>query len=309
MRNHFLRASGVPSSSSGSFSRGFYGGSSTSKLYSVTETSDYSGTGQYLGVSHSSDPTITEDITWIMESDNFQSFFSSYYRAHKVQEVILADELTAASVPSGAKFNKLSQYIWGSVATTGKIPRGVRWSMYHRDSSDTSAPYDVKDGGTATVLYQDNATTEFPPLVGISGSSNMSIANGSMGELIEVSAGGGNDTSITPASFFQWDGSSDIIVEIATKQTASGYQSNSGCAFTKHRDFLGGGSYRNDSDTSAYDNDADSNSSALHPYAIKTSGSADYSNWTNFSNWAVNTNNYSYSNTVLIQSLKLDYTT
>tara|TARA_R100001443_G_scaffold22255_2_gene34462 strand:- start:244 stop:1167 length:924 start_codon:yes stop_codon:yes gene_type:complete len=307
MRDHFLRASGVPSSGgSGSFERGFFGGSSTSKTYGVLTSTSYNTSQKYLGVSHSSDPTVTEDITWTLDSGNFQSFFNSYYKATKKQEVVLAAELTAASVPSGAKFNKLSQYIWGEVAATGKIPRGVRWRMYHRDPSDTTPEYAVKDGGTPTILYQDNATTEFAPLTSLD-SNNMGFANGRQGELVEVSAGGGNDTSVTPSSFFQWDGSSDIIIEIATKQTASGYQSNSGAVFVKNRMFLTGGMRRSDSDASAYDFTADQNSTALDPYLINSA--TNYSNWTNLSNFNINTGNIGYNDSGIIQALKLDYTT
>ena len=307
MRNHFLRASGVPSSG-GSFERGFYGGSSTSKLYPVLTDTDYNTSQKFLGVSHTTDPTITEDITWTLQAGNFQTFFNSYYRAHKKQDVILAAELTAASVPSGAKFNKFSQYIWGNIAPTGNIPRGVRWSMYHRDPDDSTREYDVLSGETATVLYQDNATTEFPPLVSISGSSNMNFDSGKIGELIEVSAGGGNDTSITPSSYFQWNGTNDIVIEIATKQTASGYTTSSGKCFMKYRDFICGGMYRSDSDASAYDNAASSLSTAQYPY-VKSSSST-YSQWTDFSNnWSINSGTIGYTDAYHIQALKLDYTT
>jgi len=214
--------------------------------------------------------------------------------------------LTAASVPSGAKFNKLSQYIWGEVAPTGKIPRGVRWRMYHRDPSDTTPEYAVKDGGTPTILYQDNATTEFAPLTSLD-SNNMGFANGRQGELVEVSAGGGNDTSVTPASFFQWDGSSDIIIEIATKQTASGYQTNSGAVFVKNRMFLTGRMRRSDSDASAYDFTATNTSTSLIPY-LKNS-STNYTGWTNLSAYTINTGNIGSSDHELVQALKLDYTT
>tara|TARA_R100001463_G_scaffold3097_1_gene12701 strand:- start:782 stop:1723 length:942 start_codon:yes stop_codon:yes gene_type:complete len=313
MRNHFLRASGSENAAStggsGSFERGFFGGSSTSKLYPVLTSTSYNTSQKYLGVSHTSDPTITEDITWTLQAGNFQTFFNSYYRAHKKQDVILAAELTAASVPSGAKFNKLSQYIWGTVAPTGKIPRGVRWSMYHRNPSDTTRAYDILSGETATVLYQDNTTTEFPPLVSISGSSNMSFASGSIGELIEISAGGGNDTGITPSSYFTWNGTNDIIIEIATTQTSSSYQSDSAKTFVKYRDFLCGGMYRSDSDSTAYDNNASSTSTTQYPYVKQTSGSSDYSNWTNFSNWTINTGTSGWADDKHIQALKLDYTT
>jgi hypothetical protein len=317
MRNHNLRAALASASgdggggSSGSFSRGFYGGSSTSKLYPVLTDTDYNTSNKFLGVSHTTDPTITEDITWTLQGGDFQTFFNSYYRAHKKQDVILAAELTAASVPSGAKFNKLSQYIWGNIAPTGNIPRGVRWSMYHRDPNDSTREYDVLSGETATVLYQDNATTEFPPLVSVIGSSDMNFASGKIGELIEVSAGGGNDTSITPSSYFQWNGTNDIVIEIATKQTSSSYTSSSGKCFLKYRDFLCGGMYRSDSDASAYDNNASSTSSSQYPY-VQYIGSSTYSNWTNFSassNWSVNSGNSGYSDASHIQALKLDYTT
>ena len=312
MRNHFLRASGSENaeSSGGSFERGFFGGSSTSRPYALQETGDYSyTTGHFLGKSHSSDPTIDEDLTWTLYKEyNYQSFFNSYYRAHKRHDVVLAEELTDAGVPSGAKFNKLSQYIWGSIAPTGKIPRGVRWQMFHTTDTGIYTNFTPKSGETATLLYQDTTTTEFPPLTSLDSDKN-NATDGDVGNLVEISAGGGNDTGVSPSSYFEWNGTDDVVIEIATTQTSSGYQSYSANVFVKFREFMTGGQYHSDSDASAYDNDADSTSYEVYPYFVKTSGIYNYNTWTTLSNWSVNTSNNSHSENRTIQSLKLDYTT
>lgn len=340
MRSHKLRASLASASGgvSGSFSRGFYGGSSYIPYHPNTQSSNGSSYNSHMFTPSAVDAstTVTDPITWAMPWLNTQTWFMSYYRSHKQQDLVSAAELTAQSVPSGAKFNKFSNYIWGQVASTGKIPRGLRLRIFH--TTDTGNHYTPISGETATILYQDTTTTEFPPLKSLadqvvtligSGSSNSystvsnmqlktkttfagsaSTASG-QGELIEISGNGGNDSSVTKAASFTWNGTNNICVEIASTQTASSYQARSSLTFLKLREFLNAKTYKSDSDTSAYENVTTANLGSAY-YAVNYDNSAigtSITEWLNLSNWS----NYpSFGNSPRssgVLSLKLDYTT
>tara|TARA_Y100001937_G_scaffold19355_1_gene26672 strand:- start:603 stop:1652 length:1050 start_codon:yes stop_codon:yes gene_type:complete len=349
MRAHNLRASLAGTSggsSSNSFSRGMWGGGS----YTIARPQQYDGSWQgnsyyfYAGTNLSTSTSPSEELTWNMPVANQQTFFCSYYRANKVKSIIDAAELTDQNVPSGAKFNKFSSYIWGKVAPTGKIPRGLRLRLYHVDTQVSGTTrYPPKTGETPTIVYQDTGTTEFPPLKSLADdvvalsaannnqtyttTSNMRLAgytimngtatsnsdgNGS-GELIEINFGGGNDTSVTKASEFTWNGSDNICVEIATKQTASSYESNTGVSFSKHKDSsLGWDDRFSRSDSSASHYDANTNSGYTRNRRIMklTAGTPTIARWIDideYENAYSNDHSANVSNSTL--SLKLNYTT
>ena len=281
MRDHFLRASGVPSSggSGGSFSRGFYGGAGTS----------LENSGAFFIPGTWSSTTKEEANAWILRWSTDKTMWSLYYNSFLYQTVITEKELTDASVPSGAKFNKFSTYVWGRVGMSStNVPKGVRWNMFHTTDTYTTsnAPgYAVKSGENRTLLYQDQASTYFPPFatansnraggdttiesMQLKGYTTYDGANSSSsgtGLLAEMNAGGGDDSGVSPSSFFTWDGSSDVVVEIST--TKASYTTYMWLGLSKHRPWKQDTMYRNDSR-----DDCHYGSTAWNSSAFATQGS------------------------------------
>jgi len=349
MRDHFLRASGVPSSGgSGSFERGFYGGTGTSL------DRDSSGAAWTAGTWSST--TKNEANAWCLYSVSSQiSWFTMYWNSQMVQGFITAKELTDAGVPSGAKFNKFSTYVWGKLSDSSSesdrvhLPLGIRWNMFHTTASSTTTNepgYAVKSGESRTLLYQDSATTRFPPfndafdymqdnqngadtciesmqLEGITRYGGTTSTSTGTGLLVEIDAGGGSDSSASPSSFFTWDGSSDVIVEISG--TKANYTPQLRTNLYKNRNWK--------SDVAKYDDSRDDThygstywigngtlASPERPFSMNTtymggknkmlhSSTSETNDWYDITNsdWSIST--LVQSDADVINALKLDYTT
>ena len=343
MRSHNLRASlasasGGGGGSSGSFSRGFYGGTGFTLNQLGTSSSNYFSPGTWAS------STKEEANAWILDYANNQSLWSMYYNSYFYQTLITAKELTDASVPSGAKFNKLSSYVWGNAAnTTANIPKGVRWNMHHTTATsgvNSTGGFAPKSGESRTLLYQDTASTTFPPLSTAvrSGSDdtiasmhlqNRTVLNGAntaatgTGFLVEMSAGGGDDSSVSPASYFTWNGSDDVIIEISTSK--SSYKAKMFLGLVKSRPWKSDVYYRNDSRVDCHYGSATWNGSGSNQGAftsansggiagqvkMKHTNSTESDNWYDIthSDWTVYSSQLESYNHKVVQSLKLDYTT
>lgn len=346
MRSHKLRASLASASSGGgggggsgsSFSRGFYGGTG----FTLNQIGPNSSANQY-GPGTWSSSTKEEDNAWILSYDNNQSWFTFYYNSHFVQSVITAKELTDASVPSGAKFNKFSTYVWGAAGnTSANIPKGVRWNMHHTTDTtgnNSTGGYGPKSGESRTLLYQDQASTIFPPLSNAvrSGSDDTiasmhlqykTILNGvntaasGTGFLIEMSAGGGDDSSASPASFFTWNGSDDVVVEISLAKAS--YKAYTFKGLYKHRPWKPDVHFRNDNRDDCHYGSATWNGTGSGQGAFSTGTSnqggnvrmehtntSESDSWYDItsSNWDITASAWEGSQYNVINALKLDYTT
>tara|TARA_B100000900_G_C20581120_1_gene717590 strand:+ start:425 stop:1462 length:1038 start_codon:yes stop_codon:yes gene_type:complete len=345
MRSHNLRASLASASggggSGGSFSRGFYGGTGTSLV-------NINGTYYTAGSSYSS--TTKEEIAaWGLEWNNKHTLHSLYYDSHFYQTVVTAKELTDASVPSGAKFNKLSQYVWGDVGTnSSKVPKGQRWIMHHTTDTNglnNTGGYSPKSGESRVLLYQDQASTYFPPLASaaaqkasgdttiasmhLQGKSTLNgakTAASGTGYLVEINAGGGDDSSVSPASYFTWNGTNDVVIELST--TKASYDSECYKGMYKPRGWKPDVTYQHDyradchyGSTTWIGGDPAINSSYQGAFTNTTgnlggSHKMSHSNTTESDNWYDITNsewqiaaNTTYNLERVVAALKLDYTT
>ena len=331
MRNHFLRASGVPSSGgSGSFSRGFYGGAGTT----------FTRSGNFFSPGTITSTTASEPNAWVLAYGSQQNFFSLWYNSYMIQSIITSKELTDASVPSGAKFNKFSSYVWGQVGTAStNVPRGMRWNMFHTTATSVTSNepgYAVKSGESRTLLYQDQAETYFSPLAtaqsnraggdttiesmqleGVTTYDGSTSTTSGSGYLVEIEAGEGDDTSVTPSSDFTWDGSSDIVIEISTAQAS--YQSPVYVGLYKHRGFKKDHQYRNDGRNDCHYGSTNWNSSnfTLTTGSVGSNTTAYHDAGSESDDWYdITDDGWTFVNGVtgtgtssVIHGLKLDYTT
>ena len=333
MRSHNLRASLASASGGGgsgsSFSRGFYGGTGFT-LNALT--------GNTFGPGNYSSSTKEEDNAWVLQYDTTQTWFSYYYNSHFIQSVITAKELTDAGVPSGAKFNKFSTYVWGVAAnSTANIPKGVRWNMHHTtDTTGTNntGGYGPKSGESRTLLYQDQASTVFPALSSAIKSgidttvesmqlqaktvfnSSTSTTSGT-GFLVEINAGGGDDSSASPASFFTWNGTNDVVVEISCSKNT--YLSTTFKGMYKHRPWKPDVHYRNDGrDDCHYGSTAWNGNvfttvtgSMANGYRMRFNSTTESNDWYDItdSDWQITASQMLSTSSSVIQALKLDYTT
>ena len=341
MRSHKLRASlasasGGGGGSSGSFSRGFYGGTGTA-LVNISSAM-YTAGGSYGST------TKEEVAAWSLEYNNKNTLHSMYYDAHIHQTVVTAKELTDASVPSGAKFNKLSQYVWGKVGnTSNNVPKGQRWLMYHTTATSgngISGGYPPKSGESRTLLYQDQASTSFPPLataqsakagadntiasMHLQGNTTLNgatTAASGTGLLVEINAGGGDDSNVSPASYFTWNGTNDVVIELSTSQAT--YFGAAYKGMYKARGWKVDVSAQIDGRVDCHYGSATWNGSGsgLGALSLGTSNqgglmkmvntnTTESNNWYDITHteWTINSNQvYSVQN--VISALKLDYTT
>ena len=351
MRSHNLRASlaGSSGGGAGSFERGFYGGTGTT----LDRSSNYFTPGTW------SSTTKNEANAWTMDRSSRKAFFGMYYKCSFHQTVITAKELTDASVPSGAKFNKFSTYLWGDVRSTSgdgmnidnAIHKGVRWIMHHTtDTTGTNntGGYAPKSGESRTLLYQDQASTQFGPMrtaqeansnLGSGGDTTIESMqlegytkyNGSTssssgtGFLLELDAGGGDDSSASPASFFTWNGSDDVVVEISTAN-AGHYVGSSYLGLGKYRGFKPDIMYWNDSRVDCHYGSATWNGSGSNQGAFTTNKNSfttdgkmkntlantdgSSSTWYDVtdSEWTIYNTDTNFSEYNWVHALKLDYT-
>jgi len=343
MRSHNLRASlasasggGGGGGSSGSFSRGFYGGTGTA-LVNIT--------GNYFTAGSSYSSTTKEEIAaWGLEYNNKNTLHSLYYDAHFYQTIVTAKELTDASIPSGAKFNKLSQYVWGKVGSNStKVPKGQRWIMHHTtdtNGANNTGGYSPKSGESRVLLYQDQASTYFPPLAtatsGIASGDNtiasMHLQNkttlngggataSGTGLLVEINAGGGDDSSVSPASYFTWNGTNDVVIELSTSQAS--YYGAAYKGMYKTRGWKTDVTFQRDGRVDCHYGSATWNGSGSNQGAFTTSTSnnggtnkmrqnnnTESNNWYDIthSEWSIAANS-TYNSQDVISALKLDYTT
>lgn len=335
MRSHNLRASLASASGGGggsgsSFSRGFYGGTG----FTLNQLdSNYFSPGTWAS------STKEEANAWILDYANNQSLWSMYYNSYFYQTLVTAKELTDASVPSGAKFNKLSSYVWGNAASNNaNIPKGVRWHMHHTTDEggvNNSGGYGPKSGSSRTLLYQDTASTIFPPmstaiktgsdntiasmhLQGITTLNGATTAASGTGLLVEISAGGGDDSSASPASFFTWNGSDDVVVEISTSKAS--YYSNMFLGLVKSRSWKTDVHYRNDQRVDCHYGSSAWNAAAFGTIngssmagqmKMVNTNTIESDNWYDIthSDWTVYSSQLEPYNHKVVHSLKLDYTT
>lgn len=127
--------------------------------------------------------------------------FNVYYRRRRMQQIILASDLTAAGVPTGATFNDFTWHQVGAINSSYSI-LGFNFRMFHTNQSDGSVVATPITGTTSQTCYSDATNVEFT-LAETTGDKTLTFTNG-----------------------FTWNGTDNICMDTCATQCQTWYHAS-----------------------------------------------------------------------------------
>ena len=124
--------------------------------------------------------------------------FNVYWRRRRIQQIILASDLTAANIASGVTF---TNFTWHQVSAinSGYSILGFNFKMYHTTASNGSTLATPISGTSAQTCYSDATNIEFT-LPETSGDRTLTFTNG-----------------------FTWNGTNNICLDTCATQCQQWY--------------------------------------------------------------------------------------
>ena len=123
--------------------------------------------------------------------------FNVYWRRRRIQQIILASDLTAANIASGVTFNNFTWH-QSSAINSGYSILGFNFKMYHTTASNGSTVATPISGTSAQSCYYNSG--EFTP------------------------AETTGDKTITFSTGFTWNGTNNICLDTCASQNQQWYQ-------------------------------------------------------------------------------------